>query len=302
MVRPALAAGRAIDILNFFAAHPGGTFTLSELSASLGINLASALSVLQALEDAGYLVRHPRRKTYELGPALVALGDAALRSNRAVDLARGEMRLLAEEFSTEAIISVSVGDDLVILAVEGRPQLTSADIRVGQRMPLVPPLGQVFFAWSAQEDVDAWLGRLDRRMQATARVHLPVTLAAVRERGYSITVESPTRTEIGATLERLADRPREAPRLRERLAELAAALGEEDYELVGVEPDATYDITTIVAPVFDAHGQVALALTLNGLRQVTGRQVTAHGDRLAATARLVTKQTGGRTPDPLYDL
>ncbi|NUU19997.1 MAG: helix-turn-helix domain-containing protein, partial [Streptomycetaceae bacterium] len=265
MVRPALAATRAIDVLNFFAAHPGGAFTLSELSASLGINLASALSVLQSLEDAGYLVRHPRRKTYELGPALVALGDAALRSNPAVDLARGEMRALAEAYRTEAIISVAVGDELVILAVDGRPQLTSADIRVGQRMPLVPPLGQVFFAWSSPEEVDAWLSRLDRRMQATARVHLPVTLAAVRERGYSITVESPTRTEIGATLERLADRPREAPRLRERLAELAAALGEEDYELVAVDPDATYDITTIVAPVFDSRGDVALALTLNGL-------------------------------------
>lgn len=301
MVRPALAASRAVEILNFFAAHPGGAFTLSELSGSLGINLASALSVLQSLEDAGYLVRHPRRKTYELGPALVAVGDAALRSNRAVDLARGEMRPLADEFSTESIISVSVGDELVILAVEGRPQLSSADVRVGQRMPLVPPLGQVFFAWSPPHEVDDWLGRLDRRMQATARIHLPVTLAAVRERGYSITVESPTRTEIGATLERLADRPREAPRLRDRLAELAAALGEVDYELVEVDADATYDITTIVAPVFDAQGQVALAMTLNGLRQVTGRQVTAYGDRLAATARLVTKQTGGRTPDTYFD-
>ncbi|WP_436776640.1 IclR family transcriptional regulator [Yinghuangia sp. YIM S09857] len=301
MVRPALAASRAVEILNFFATHPGGAFTLSELSGSLGINLASALSVLQSLEDAGYLVRHPRRKTYELGPALVAVGDAALRSNRAVDLARGEMRPLADEFSTESIISVSVGDELVILAVEGRPQLSSADVRVGQRMPLVPPLGQVFFAWSTPHEVDDWLGRLDRRMQATARIHLPVTLAAVRERGYSITVESPTRTEIGATLERLADRPREAPRLRDRLAELAAALGEVDYELVEVDADATYDITTIVAPVFDAQGQVALAMTLNGLRQVTGRQVTAYGDRLAATARLVTKQTGGRTPDTYFD-
>jgi DNA-binding IclR family transcriptional regulator len=159
MVRPALAATRAIDILNFFAAHPGGTFTLSELSASLDINLASALSVLQSLEDAGYLVRHPRRKTYELGPSLVALGDAALRSNRAVDLARVEMRTLAEEFNTEAIISVAVGDDLVILAVEGRPQLSSADVRVGQRMPLVPPLGQVFFAWSPPDEGSRWRAR-----------------------------------------------------------------------------------------------------------------------------------------------
>ncbi|WP_406288264.1 IclR family transcriptional regulator [Embleya sp. NBC_00896] len=297
MVRPALAAGRAVDILNFFAAHPGGAYTLSELHAALGINLASALSVLQALEDAGYLVRHPRRKTYELGPALIALGDAALRSNRAVDLARAEMRELAGEFATELIASVAVGEEIVILAVEGRPQLASADVRVGQRLRMVPPLGQVFHAWSAPEEVEAWLDRLDERVRGTARVHLPATLAAVRERGYSITLESPTRTRIGVTMERMAEHPREAAPLRDRLAELAAALGEEDYELIAVDPDTVYDISTLVAPVFDAAGHVAVALTLNGLKGVTGRRVTDHGERLGSVARLVTRRSGGRLPD-----
>ena len=297
MVRPALAATRAIDILNFFAAHPGGTFTLSELSQSLGINLASALSVLQSLEDAGYLVRHPRRKTYELGPSLVALGDAALRSNRAVDLARSEMRELAAEYATEGITSVAVGGDLVILSVEGRPQLQSADVRPGQRMPLVPPLGQSFLAWADDAEIDEWLGRLEPRVRATARVHLPVTLSAVRERGFSVTVESQTRTAIGATMERLADRPTEAAELRGRLAELAISLGETDYELVEIDPVAVYDITTIVAPVFDAHGKVALCLTLNGFSRVAGARVTEMGERLGATGRMVTKMTGGRAPE-----
>ncbi|MFI6983111.1 IclR family transcriptional regulator [Embleya sp. NPDC050154] len=297
MVRPALAAGRAVEILNFFAAHPGDAYTLSELHSALGINLASALSVLQALEDAGYLVRHPRRKTYELGPALVALGDAALRGNRAVDLARAEMRGLADEFATELIASVAVGDEIVILAVEGRPQLASADVRVGQRLRMVPPLGQVFHAWSAPAEVDAWLDRLDERVRGTARVHLPPTLAAVRERGYSITLDSPTRTRIGGTLERMAEHPREAALLRDRLAELAAALGEEEYELIAVDPDTVYDISTLVAPVFDAAGRVAVALTLNGLKGVTGRQVMAHGERLGSVARLVTRRSGGRVPE-----
>ncbi|MET7298369.1 helix-turn-helix domain-containing protein [Embleya sp. NPDC005575] len=297
MVRPALAAGRAVEILNFFAAHPGSAYTLSELHAALGINLASALSVLQALEDAGYLVRHPRRKTYELGPALVALGDAALRGNPAVDLARTHLRELADEFDTELIASVAVGDEIVILAVEGRPQLASADVRVGQRLRMVPPLGQVFHAWSTPAEVDAWLDRLDERVRGTARILLPPTLAAVRERGYSITLDSPTRTRIGATLERMAEHPREAASLRDRLAELAAALGEEEYELIAVDPDTVYDISTLVAPVFDAAGRVSVALTLNGLQGVTGRRVTTHGERLASVARLVTRRSGGRAPE-----
>ncbi|GCD93270.1 IclR family transcriptional regulator [Embleya hyalina] len=297
MVRPALAAGRAVEILNFFAAHPGQAYTLSELHTALGINLASALAVLQALEDGGYLVRHPRRKTYELGPAPIALGDAALRGNRAVDLARAELRSLAGEFDTELVASVAIGDEVVILAVEGRPQLASADVRVGQRLRMVPPLGQVFHAWSPPAEVDAWLDRLDERVRGTARIHLPATLGAVRERGYSITLDSPTRTRIGDTLERMAEHPREAPLLRDRLAELVAALGEEEYELIAVDPDTTYDISTLVAPVFDAAGRVAVALTLNGLKAVTGRRVGDYGERLGAVARLVTRRSGGRAPE-----
>jgi DNA-binding IclR family transcriptional regulator len=68
MVRPAPATVRTIATLNFFAAHPGDVFTLSELSAALGVNMASLLAILQGLTDAGYVVRHARHKTYALGP------------------------------------------------------------------------------------------------------------------------------------------------------------------------------------------------------------------------------------------
>ncbi|MER5181590.1 helix-turn-helix domain-containing protein [Streptomyces sp. NPDC002896] len=301
MVRPALAATRSVAILSFFAAHPGGSFTLSEISSALGINLASTLSVLQALEDAGYLVRHPRRKTYELGPYPVALGDAALRGNPAVDLARGRMRALAEELGTETVISAAVAEDVVILATEGTPQVASADVRPGQRVPLIPPLGQVFYAWSPEGRVEGWLKRLDPRVQPMARIYMPAALTAVRQRGYSAAVESPTRVEIGTVLQRLADNPAEADELHDRLNTLAAALSEHDYELIDIEPDALYHIAALVAPVHDSAGSVAFALTVNGLRQVTGRQVMDIGEALAAIARGITKETGGRIPAALPD-
>src|ERR1039458_5209422 len=75
MTRPALAAARAVEVLNFLASHPGESFTLSELSRHLNLNMASGLSVLKALTDAGYVHRHDSHKTYSLGPALVARSE-----------------------------------------------------------------------------------------------------------------------------------------------------------------------------------------------------------------------------------
>lgn len=295
MVRPALAAVRAADILDHIAAHPGAPFTLSELSRALDINLASALSVLRALTDAGYLVRHPSHKTYTLGPSLVALGHAAFRQHPVIGHARPEMVTLAGELSTECVASAVIGDEIVILAAEGRPQLQSADVRVGQRLPLLPPIGQVFLAWSPPREVESWLQRLGADMTAEARAHLLDALSVVRARGYSVSVETPARTRLGAALARLADRPRDA-RLRAEVADLVAGLGR-DYELLRPRARTTYVPASIAAPVFDSGGGVALALTVNGLPAMPGSDVLTHAERLVAAVRLITRQTGGRVPE-----
>ncbi|WP_419997526.1 IclR family transcriptional regulator [Streptomyces boninensis] len=305
MVRPALAATRAVAVLNFFAAHPGGSFTLSELSSSLGVNLASLLSVLRALEDAGYLVRHPTRKTYELGACPVALGDAALRGNPAVDLARGQLARLARELGSETVISALVrggrdgrdgrgGDHVVILATEGTPQIPTADVRPGQRVPLVPPLGQVFYAWAPEGRIESWLSRLEPGTREAVRGRLLAALAAVRERGYSVAVDRPARMEIGTVLGLLAEAPADAGRLLGELDEAAMGLVDSDYGLVDLDAEGEYSIASVVAAVHDPHGAVALALMVNGLRRATGRRVAEVGERLAGIAQGITKQTGGR--------
>jgi DNA-binding IclR family transcriptional regulator len=94
---------RGIAVIDFFTANPGRAFTLSEISVALGINLAWLSSVLRSLTDGGYLVRHPRHKTYELGTVLIASGHATTQRHPVVDLARPEMRRLAEETGTGCI-------------------------------------------------------------------------------------------------------------------------------------------------------------------------------------------------------
>src|SRR6478735_12221347 len=109
MSRPALAATRSAAILNFLAANPSEGFTLSEMAERLGINVASMHALLGALTDAGYLARHPRLRTYTLGPSVVALGTAALETNPAIDLARDAARDLARETGHEVAVTAVAG-------------------------------------------------------------------------------------------------------------------------------------------------------------------------------------------------
>jgi DNA-binding IclR family transcriptional regulator len=290
MVKPALAATRAVDVLDFLAAHAGSAYTLSELGRALDVSLASLLAVLEALTESGYLVRDQRRKTYELGPALIASGQAAAQADPLLDLVRAEMPGLAADVGTECVASVVVAGQILILATEGRPGLQSPDVRVGQRLPLLPPLGQVFVAWSAADEIAGWL----KKVGSGARRHLEEALDNVRERGYSVTLHNRTRGELGATLARLAESPRDTG-LRRRVTELVASLGP-DYELLAPQPARTYRVASIAAPVFDDRGRVAMAVTLNGFRPLSGRQVVQHAERLGESTRMLTREAGGRLP------
>jgi len=154
MARPSPAVGRVVAVLNFLAAHPDDGFTLSELARHVDLNKATAHSMLNALADAGYVLRHPTRLIYTLGPALVALGNAVAGSSPAVDFARDEMRALAGRFELECLATTAVADEMVIVARSGVPsRVATVDelVQVGRRLPLVPPLGTVFKAWAGDD-------------------------------------------------------------------------------------------------------------------------------------------------------
>src|SRR5688500_1362500 len=97
MPRRAPAVERSIAVLNLLAQHPGARYTLSEIARDLSVNKATLHAILWALTEGGYLVRDPEGKSYALGPALVAVGNAALSSFSAADVARPHMDALADE-------------------------------------------------------------------------------------------------------------------------------------------------------------------------------------------------------------
>jgi len=287
MSRPALAASRAIGILNFLAAHPEEGFTLSEMASRLGINVASTHALLGVLTDAGYVTRTARLRTFTLGPSVVALGSAALECHGAVDLARDAARELAGETGLEVAVTAPAGSSIVFLARAGEPSARGVPVHVGQHVPLVPPLGSVFVAWG---DADAWLAGADDPAPLLA------VLESVRRRGYSIALEADARKSLGHALDDLAGLPAD-DRRRATVEQLVADLGRREYQVRDVDPSRSYDVSMIAAPVFGAGGEVVLALTLLGFDAgLRGMDVVAYGEQLRDTTLVVTKRSRGRVP------
>jgi DNA-binding IclR family transcriptional regulator len=259
MARPALSATRAVAVLNFLAGHATEEFTLSDLASRLGINLSSAHSLLAVLTEAGYVVRHPRLRTYSLGPSLVALGGAALERHPAIDHAQEEARRLSKQLGLGVAVTALAGDDIVFLSRVGKHRPRDLGVHVGQRVPIVPPVGAVFVAW---HDPEPWLAK------AEDRAALEVVLDEVRSRGWAASLGNPPST---------------------------------DYEAAGaLDPERTYDVVMIAAPVFGPAGDAIVSLTLLGFEPgLSAAEVTAYGERLRDAGLVATRRSGGRAPAPV---
>jgi DNA-binding IclR family transcriptional regulator len=293
MSRPALAATRAVAVLNFLAAHPADEFTLSDIAERLDINLASAHALLAVLVDAGYASRHPRLRTFTLGPSVVALGSAALERHPAIDLARDAARELSAQLDLELAVTAVAGDDIVFLARAGAHRARGISVHVGQRVPLVPPLGAVFMAWAEGPRISDWLATSPT---TGPRVDLDAVLAGVRSRGYSVALELDVRRGLGDALTHLADAPVDAG-LRGTIDDLVVELGRSEYQVADLDSRRTYDVSMIAAPVFGADAQPVVALTLLGFEPgLSLDQVSSHGERLRDAGLVITKQSKGRIP------
>jgi len=297
MPRPALSATRAADILNFLAAHPTESFTLSDLASRLHVNMASMHNVLAVLTDVGYLVRHPRHLTYALGPGVIAVGTAALEQHPAIDRARDEIRNLSEALDVELTVTARAGGDIVFLARAGRHQAASPVLHVGERAPLVPPFGSVFLAWSDTHEVDAWLARAPQAITDERRQQLRELLGVVRRRLFAVSLHVPAIDRVGAALDELATHhgAEHEATLQTALSELVAG----EYEVYEIEPARSYDGAQLSAPVFSPAGEVLVAITMTGLPHgVTGDEMIRYAHRLRDAALVVTKETHGKAPAP----
>jgi DNA-binding IclR family transcriptional regulator len=290
MARPALSASRTMDILDLFTAFPTRAFTMSEIMRTANINVASCHAILNALSSRGYLVR--RGKSYVLGNALIAVGQAATLAQPLTARAQAAAYVLNEELGAAVVLSTLAGGEILALtALTGREGLATS-LHTGQRMPLIPPAGAHFIAWARDAEVDAWIeqARTDDQEEIAEWRR---ALELIRARGYQVTLrDSPTR----AFAQLMARMAAGSPPLEYR-TEAKRLIADHGWKLAQpetIEPDAHYDVVLIAAPIFDKTGDACLSLGLGGFPQpLSGAQINTFAEQLMKTCLRVMHEARG---------
>jgi DNA-binding IclR family transcriptional regulator len=152
----------------------------------------------------------------------------------------------------------------------------------------------VFAAWDTPEGVGRWLGHPDLSQREDEQERFRAALDAVRRRGYSVTVDTPERTELLAALEILAERPEDDAARTARDEAIREVLR---TEYLPTSLDETHRVIQMSAPVVDQAGRVHVAIMLLGpSRDLSGAQVRTYADELVAAADRASRAVGGRHP------
>ena len=264
------------------AERPDASLSLAELTRRLGVNKSTGHAILTSLAAAGWVLRDPTRKTYRLGPAMVALGRQAGASFPALDFARPALVALSREFAATCA-ALGVSDDAVtVLDQIADPRAAADAFRVGASFPLRPPLGAAVVAWASDSVRDDWLGHVP----PDTRAHYADPLAATHDRGFAVELAGTPVARVRELAGLLGD-DSSARAALDRLADELAA--HEEFLAVELDPDRDYAVNVVNAPVFDHTGQVTLVLSLTGFgRALRGTEVLAAGNALLAATSVIT--------------
>ncbi|HEX6475663.1 MAG TPA: helix-turn-helix domain-containing protein [Acidimicrobiales bacterium] len=286
---------RVIALLEVLAARPGQPLTSSELARRVDITRTTCHSLLMTLADAGYLVRDARTKAYTLGPALIALGQAAQRSFPSVQLARGELERLHRRTGMACTASAVIGGDIVVIDRVGEDD-DAGTARRGRCTPLAAPFGALHVAWSTPEDVTAWIERTAEDVTDGRRAEYDKLLAALRRHRYAVSPLDETGIRLrGQLLELAADVS--SGELGTMAVALASALRSRDYLPDELAPGRELGVDTIAAPVFDAGARPDFVLGVQvRRRQMPTEDVAGLASDLLDATRRMTRLVGGGEP------
>jgi len=293
---PSNPTTRVMDVLKFLAAHPTERFTLAEIARHVGLSNGSAHRLLTTMAAGQFLSRHEKHRTYSLGLSLVAIGQAAIAGHQGIEIARRELARLAAELDMQCSANCLADEEIVVLVKEGRPQSHLGLTRVGERRPLMPPVGLCHVAWGEQKLIDDYIGKARPFMAASVLDHLRDALPLIRARGYAVCANGPGAAASRQVLVTASDQVRDDAYWT-RVHELIGQLSADEIQLFDLARAEGAGVSYIAAPVFSPEATVAFQLVVTGLpTDLDPRKIEACAQRLCAAAAVVTAEMHGRHP------
>ena len=155
------AIDRAMQVFRILEQRPEGT-SIREIVSALGLPRTTVYRILNSLQDY-HMVRRDQQGRYTLGPRLLSLAARVVPQNTHTDLrtlAMPHLRRISEATGQSAKLSVSDGDNaLVIATITGVPGL-SLSVAPGQRIPLhAGAAGKILLAFLPPQEREASIQR-----------------------------------------------------------------------------------------------------------------------------------------------
>lgn len=283
---------RVIQILNLLADAPQDRFTLTQAAARLGINKPTCLGILTALTEADFVTRD-NAKSYGLGPGLLRIGSAAESGLGAVDLIRPLISELHDQLEISCLLSAVHGTHIVILDRLGPAIPGDHRDLIGDRFPLVPPLGLVNIAWERDSAIAEWLARTPLTPVPPTDTTVRALIAGARDCGYIIERRTDSATTPNMVLSSLLASGLPDPIVEELRRHLPPA----DWsEFMAMRPnyEATIPVANISAPILDRYGRQKYTLTLMPeRREATSSECRDWAAALLRTTEKATRALGG---------
>ncbi len=216
-----------------------------------------------------------------------ARGDAGLfAALRLADVARPHLEELATRLQCQTTALVAVDEDALTIAISAYGGTTEMTERLGERIPLIPPIGMAYVAGAADHVVDRWLAKAPDRDQVQAYRH---RLDGVRTRGFEITLAGPDADAVERLRDSLAAygagrlTPAQQRNVNADLGRVPFFPGE-----VPLDDGDVLDISFITVPVHNPEGDVSMLAQVGQLPpSATGATVKGWIAELQATVALI---------------
>jgi len=184
------AVKRVLSLLSAFS-EIRPTWSLTELSAEVGLSKATAHRMLSVLEQEGFVVRPSGSADFQLGPEMIVLGVLALKSVDVRAVARPELRFLAKTTGEDASLETLVGTEVLILDEERGRGLLGLGTEVGTRWPAhATATGKTLLSCADHEMTEPTDGLHPMTAHTiTSWESWTETLSEVREKGYATNLE-----------------------------------------------------------------------------------------------------------------
>ena len=248
-------------LLQALIAAPG-PLALKDLAAAADMAAAKAHRYLVSYQRSGLVKQDPATSRYDLGPMALQLGLAALRRTDAVRLARERMPTWLDQLGHTVALAVWGNHGATIVHWEEAPLGTTGHLRLGDVMPLLSSAtGRCFGAWLPA-----------KRITAPLQAELAQARAAQRQ-----------------------DLPQSAHAAAQLFADVR------QHGVARVVDTLLPSVVALCAPVFEARGQLALAITTLGTAATFDAAYGGTMDqRLRAMAQQLSHDLGhtGAPPQP----